>query len=499
MDALYATIPILLVLITMTVFRKGSALAGLVGWLSGLVMAVLAFGLNWQVFWVSQGKGLLLSLNVLLILWPALLLYTLVDQVGGIRAIAKGLQDLVPDKGWLAIMEAWLLTAIIESLAGFGMPIAIVSPLLMTLGVPPVLAVAVAAIGHTWTVSLGGMALPVRTLSGVTNIPLEAMFPASAMLLGVTAILSGLAVMFLLNEKRHWKRVLLVGLIIAAVQYLAGLLGLISVCAFLSALTGVVCGVLLGPKPAGWKPGREGSPALRAGLFGYGTLILLIIVVSVIKPLNEFLGEFSWTLQFPEVITNTGMVTAAGHGYELRYFLHAGTLLLISSGLSLFVFRAIPTLDKVNLKAALKTTLKGATPASLGTLFMIGLSTVMDHTGMTTAMAKNLSGLFGSVYPLLTPMVGVVGSFATGSNTNSNVLFGVLQKEIAGFIGASPIILLAGQTTGGALGSMIAPAKLAVGTSTSNLKGREGEVMRITLPVGIVMALIVGIITWIIA
>ena len=45
------------------------------------------------------------------------------------------------------------------------------------------------------------------------------------------------------------------------------------------------------------------------------------------------------------------------------------------------------------------------------------------------------------------------------------------------------------------MGSMIAPAKLAVGTSTNELKGREGEVLRYTLPIGIIMALIIGLVT----
>jgi lactate permease len=146
----------------------------------------------------------------------------------------------------------------------------------------------------------------------------------------------------------------------------------------------------------------------------------------------------------------------------------------------------------------LKTTVRGAMPASLGTLFMIGLSTTMEHTGMTIALARGLSNVVGGIYPIFTPIVGMVGAFATGSNTNSNVLFGLLQKEVAGMIGASPIILLAAQTTGGALGSMIAPAKLAVGTSTSELKGREGEVLRVTLPIGIAMALIIGVVAFLI-
>jgi lactate permease len=498
MDALYAIIPILLVLITMTVFRKGSALAGLVGWLSGLAIAMIFFGLNWQVFWVSQAKGLLLTFNVLLILWPALLLYSLVDQVGGIRAIAGALQELVPDKGWLAILQAWILTALIESLAGFGMPIAIVSPMLMALGVPPVIAVAVAAIGHTWTVSLGGMALPFRTLSEIVQIPQASLFPASALLLGITAVIVGLAVMLLLNEKKHWWRVLVLGMVIAAVQYLAGRFGLISICAFLAAITGIVVGVLLCPHPPGWKATRTITPALRGGLFAYGLLIVIIFLVSVIKPVNQFLSSFTWTLNFPQVVSNTGLTTAAGHGYLLHYLLHSGTMILLAIAMSLVVFRFIPGLKLPDVKLAVKSAFRGALPASLGTLFMIGLSTTMEHTGMTVALARGLSNLVGGVYPLFTPIVGMVGAFATGSNTNSNVLFGLLQKEMAGLIGVSPIVLLAAQTTGGALGSMIAPAKLAVGTSTNELKGREGEILRYTLPVGIVIALIIGLVTFLI-
>jgi lactate permease len=499
MEAIFATIPIVLVLLTMTVLRKGSALAGLVGWIAGLVVALVCFGLNWQVLWVSQVKGLLLSLNVLLILWPALLLYTLVDQVGGIRAIAGALQELLPDKGWLAIIQAWMLTALIESLAGFGMPIAIVSPMLMAIGVPPITAVAIAAIGHTWTVSLGGMALPFKTMSEIVKIPTADMFPASALLLGITAILSGLAVMLLLHEKKYWWRVLALGVVIAAVQFTAGYFGLLTICAFLAAVTGIFLGILLCPRPKGWKPVRTNSVALRGGLFAYGFMIFLIFLVSIIKPLNEFLKGFAWTLQFPQTISGNGTTIAAGGGYNLHYLLHSGTMLLLSILVSLLAFRLMPGLSRPNLKNALKSTFRGALPASLGTLFMIGLSTVMEHTGMTLALARGLSDLVGGVYPLFTPLVGMVGAFATGSNTNSNVLFGLLQKEVAELIGVSPIALLAAQTAGGAMGSMIAPAKLAVGTSTNELKGREGEVLRITLPVGIAMALIIGLAAWLLS
>jgi lactate permease len=123
----------------------------------------------------------------------------------------------------------------------------------------------------------------------------------------------------------------------------------------------------------------------------------------------------------------------------------------------------------------------------------------MEHTGMTLALANGLNALVGGIYPLFSPLVGVVGSFATGSNLNSNVLFGLLKKEVAKLVNASPVVILAAQTTGGSLGSSIAPAKLAVGTSTSSAKGQEGAVLRITLPICLGIALIIGVVTWILS
>ncbi|NLF78839.1 MAG: L-lactate permease, partial [Chloroflexi bacterium] len=50
----------------------------------------------------------------------------------------------------------------------------------------------------------------------------------------------------------------------------------------------------------------------------------------------------------------------------------------------------------------------------------------------------------------------------------------------------------ASQTTGGALGSMIAPAKIIVGCSTVGLQGRDGDVLRVTLPYGLAIGLGMG-------
>jgi lactate permease len=234
------------------------------------------------------------------------------------------------------------------------------------------------------------------------------------------------------------------------------------------------------------------TPQLKGGLVSYGILVFSIIVVSVIKPLNQWLAGVRLVSQFPEVITNTGLVTAAGSGFIFKPFVHPGFWILVSAIMAAALLPRITRGGGTNIAEALKATWHSALPATLGTIFMIGLSTLMEHTGMTMQIAEGLSLAFGSVYPLMAPLVGTLGAFATGSNTNSNILFGLMQNGVALLLGISPVLLLAAQTTGGSLGSMIAPAKLAVGGSTNAMKGREGEVLRMTLPIGLGCTLIIG-------
>jgi lactate permease len=390
-----------------------------------------------------------------------------------------------------------MVTGLIENLAGFGLPIAIGAPMLVALGVPPLTSIAATAIGHTWAVSMSGMALAFRTLADVTKINQAALFPTTALLLGIAVLLTGIAAAFILGQQKHWWRVIILGVIAAGVQYLSGIIGMIPVSSFIASIIGIVVGMLLSKKPEGWRLKTNSSPELKTGVLTYGFLIFAIMVVTVIKPINKVLSGVTWTMQFPQAVSTTGFTTPAGSGYLFHPLVHPGLLILLTSLFAILVLPRFKSLTIGKVGPALKSTIKGAVPAGLGTLFMIALSSLMEHTGMTLQIAGGLSRFMGMVYPAFSPLVGMVGSFATGSNTNSKVLFGPLQKGVADLLKVSPIILLAAQTVGGSLGSMIAPAKLAVGGSTSAEKGLEGQVLRITLPIGLVIALIVGVIAWV--
>ena len=127
-----------------------------------------------------------------------------------------------------------------------------------------------------------------------------------------------------------------------------------------------------------------------------------------------------------------------------------------------------------------------------------------DFNGAEKGFVTSYGFKFGEaeareIYPLVSPFIGALGAFITGSNTNSNGLFGNLQMQTAEFLNLSTALILAAQTTGGALGSVMAPAKVILGCSTAGLSGKEGKVIgKLTLYSGILI-LLTGISTYIIS
>jgi lactate permease len=138
---------------------------------------------------------------------------------------------------------------------------------------------------------------------------------------------------------------------------------------------------------------------------------------------------------------------------------------------------------------------KSGVSTSLGIVSMVCFALVMDQCGMIYVLAEGISRLFGSVFPLASAWIGLLGAFMTGSNTNSNVVFGALQQQTAQLAGLGVAIILAAQTTGGALGSMVAPAKILVGCSTVGLSGKEAPVLKATLKYGLAITALIGLAT----
>lgn len=497
----FAALPILIVLLLMVGLRWGGQRAGPFGWLVAIAVAYAFFGLTWDVWWVSQLKGLLLSLYVLAVLWPALFLYNVANQTGGIRAIAQALERMMVDRGLLLVVLTWAFSGMLEGLAGFGVPVAIVAPMLVGLGVSPVTAVAAVAVGHAWAVTFGDMGVIFQTLIAVVNMDGALLAPFAALLLGAACWACGIAAAFILGQGKRWLPVSLLAVLMSVTQYVLAVSSLSPLAALVAGAVGVIGGITLsmrkGTNNADVLPANR--PVLIGALGSYGALALLMGAIALIGPLHDLLYTVVWKAAFPQVSTLAGFVTRAGSGQVFRPLVHPGTATFLIACLSYFAYRRAGLCEPGSWRKAASTTWRSAAPISVGIIAMVGLSTAMDHCGMTMTLAQWISGIVGAAFPLVSPAIGMLGAFATGSNNNSNVLFAPLQQSAAILLSITPGVLLGAQTTGGSIGSMIAPAKIIVGCGTAGIKGRDGDVLRLTLPYGVVIGLGMGLLALLLA
>jgi lactate permease len=234
-------------------------------------------------------------------------------------------------------------------------------------------------------------------------------------------------------------------------------------------------------------------------LLTYGGLAALMAVLIGVPAVKAALDPLMWRPLFPGVATTAGYATAAGPGQTFRFLTHPGASILLTALIGQWAFRRRGLAPAGSGRTALAATWRSAWPASAGIVSMVGLATLMEHAGMTQLLARGLGQLMGAAFPLVSPLIGMLGAFATGSNTNSNVLFAPLQKSAAEMLALAPVILVAAQTAGGSLGSLLAPAKLVVGCSTVGLTGRDGEVLRRTLPYGLAIGLGLGVLALVLA
>jgi len=514
---LLALSPVIVVLILMLGFRWGGSKAGATGWFVAVLVAALSFGAGPTVIGVSQVKGVLLTLDVLYIIWTALLLFHIADEAGAVRVIGEALPRLTPDRMMQGLLLGWLFASFLQGMGGFGVPVAVAAPLLVGMGFTPVEAVVMACIGHGWAVNFGSLATSFQTLMAVTNLPGKVLAPDAAIMLGISSIGSGSIVAFITGRWRGLLRSLPAVLILSGVmgvtQYLLATNGLWTLGATGAAMAGMVVsvGVTRLPmyrsaahnRPTASNAGEAESPqgprrSIWVALSAYLVLVVLAFGVNLIEPLSVILNSVQLTLPFSEVSTAYGWITPAENGRAITVFAHPGAILLYASIIAYVIYRRAGYYQPGAARRIWQKTVKGAVNSSLGIMAMVGMAVLMSHAGMTNLLAQGLSESVGKTfYPAVAPFIGALGAFITGSNNNSNVLFGALQKRAAELLGLPVTVILGAQTAGGSLGSVMAPAKVIVGCSTVGLSDQEGVVMRPVLGYGLIPVAVVAVIAMI--
>jgi len=488
--------------------RWGGVKAGPVGWFVAMAVAMAHFGAGLELLFYAQLKGLLLTLFVLYIVWMALLFYHTADDAGAVDAIGAGLPRLTADRALQALLLGWIFSAFLQGAGGFGVPVAVIAPLLVGLGFPRLAAVVIPSLGHAWAVSFGSLGSSFYALIAATGLSGAELAPWSAVMLGFCCMTCGAAVLWaaggwpaLRAGSIPW---LLVGFLMSLVQYVVVINGFWSLGALSAGLIGLTASLLLFRLPRFQGSAEQRAAALVhtaelplwLALAPYILLILVIIGGQLIGPVKTALGQVVIRVEFPELSTSQGWVTPAETGRTIDIFGHAGALLFYASVLSFLLLWWKKYYRPGAVKRIVNKTVHRAVPTSIGVATMVAMAVVMQHAGMTRILAEGVADAVGDAYPLVSPFIGALGAFMTGSNTNSNVVFGSFQRDAATILGLNVLIILAAQTAGAAVGSVFAPAKVIVGASTVGLGGKEGPVLKKVMIYGVALVAAVSVITW---
>lgn len=525
-----ALLPILTIFLFLVVLKWPASRAMPVALVVTAVIALFVWGTKMNVVAAASVNGIKTAIEIMFIVFGAVLLLNTVKESGAIETIRQGFIHISPDRRIQAIIIAWLFGSFIEGAAGFGTPAAIAAPLLVAIGFPAMAAVLVSLIIQSTPVSFGAIGTPilVGVNTGLANQ--EAVMKAigdmefTDYLLQIAAnvglihalvgtfiplIMVGMMTRFFgknrsFREGLHvWKFALFAGLAFT-VPYamIANVLGPEFPSLF-GALIGLMIVVpaakagLFMPKDtfdfekrSEWEQewiGRLNNEqtniaqgkkriSLFNAWFPYVLVAILLVITRTVTEVKAFLTGESVTILIDNLF-NSGIAIKSTPLYL------PGTIFLIVSLITYVLHR----MDASSYKKAFTDSFKTALSAGSALIFAVPMINIFINTktdelaSMPLVLAEGVSHIAGSSWPIVAPLIGALGAFIAGSNTFSNMMFSLFQFGTAESIGLSAsgaAVVVALQAVGGAAGNMICVHNVVAASATVGLVGQEGSLIR---------------------
>lgn len=525
-----------------------------VAWVTAVVVAATVWQL--PVRWIAAATtwGVLLAIEILWIVFGALVLLYTLQRAGAIARIASGFASISSDHRVQTILVGFFLTTFLTGVAGFGTPAAIVAPLLVGLGFPALAAVVVALLGHAIATTFGAVGVPIHP--GVSDAVGSITGVSAAEAAAFAADVGGLAAAYHLLPGLFVPLVTVSMLVyffgdvtdrsLAAVRPvvpLALFAGVAFVVPFVATATlvgpefpsiiapmvggGVTVAALrygaflpadewrlpeatawpdtwtsttAGDRPAGSGSGVATDGGTRGSLvrawLPYVLLVVLLVGTRDFTPVGTTLTNTAilaptWTDIFGTTITN-GVEWASA----------PGTWLVLTA------LAAIPLygLSGDDVTQAWGDARRTVTGPAVALVFIIGTVGILLHSGqfpgapgetsMMLALADGVGSALAGVYTAVVAPIGVIGTFVTGSVMVSNVTFSAMQYELAGELALDRTHVVAAQAAAGAMGNAISVHNVIAALATVGLVGKEGTVIRLNLiPVAAYTLVIVVLLT----
>ncbi|NWO12320.1 MAG: L-lactate permease [Virgibacillus sp.] len=421
-------------------------------------------------------------------------------------------------------MRLRLFGSLIEGAAGFGTPAMVTGPLMIALGFRPLAAATLALVADSTAVAFGAVGTPVAV--GLSTLPEASptFFQEIGIAITTLDLFAGTFIPFTLivimtvffgkgKGLRDALPMLPWTLLIGIVYTLSALLSAVvfgqEFIAILASLTALIVATFTAKQ--GWLlPKKSWQDALQEdfqletkpssmGLFAawspYVIVVVLLLMTRIITPLAEFTKsaiDFSWT----NIIGVEGITS----NWEFLY--SPGTVLAIAALVSVFLHR-----KRFSVFATAATqsfsTMKTTAISLIATLAMVHVFTnsgmnAHDLVSMPQYIAASLASSLGSIWFLVAPFVGELGSFITGSATVSTLTFAPIQHSVANQIGVDVNAVLAAQIVGAGAGNMICVHNVVAASAVVGLSGKEGDIIRKTLLPAILYGLVIGLASYVI-
>ena len=351
-------------------------------------------------------------------------------------------------------------------------------------------------IANSVATAFGAIGTPVLVLAKETSLDVQNLSTNVVLQLSVLMFLIPLVLLFLTDPKlkslpKNLFLALLVGGVSLTSQYMAArYMGAESpaiIGSILSIIVIVIYGKLTAPKEERARKNPLRTKDILNAWSIYLLILLLIILTSPLFPGLRHTLENNWVTRISLPVGDSTL------NYTISWLTHAGVLLFIGT----FIGGLIQGAGVKEMFTVLWHTVKQLKKTFITVICLVGLSTIMDTAGMIAVIATALATATGSLYPLFAPVIGCLGTFITGSDTSSNILFGKLQASVAGHINVSPDWLSAANTVGATGGKIISPQSIAIATSASNQQGKEGEILKAAIPYALAYVVITGVIVFI--
>ena len=478
-------LPIIWLIVALCLLKMPSHIASVGSLLIGAIEALFIFKLGLLEVLTAGLEGVLMAVwPIIIVIIAAVFTYNLTVYTKAMDTIKKMITSVSDDKRILVILIGWCFGGFLEGMAGFGTSVAIPSSMLMALGFDPIDAILACLVANGMPTMFGSIGIPTVTLASVTN--LDAMVLAFIQTLQDAPFLLVAPFIMVLIVTKSFKGLKgMMGFISAAsisfvlpeilVAKFAGAELPVVVAAVVSLVVSFVYAMNYSKKhqtPDEYKMAKDENNkkiTVKEALVAWAPFILIFVLLLVTSKLvpavNTSLSAIKSSIYVysgdaPALITFTWINTP-------------GVLIMLSG----IIGGLIQGCSISDLLLVLKNTIIQMYKTMITMLSVLALAKIMGYSGMIGAIAAFLVGSLGTLYPLVSPLIGALGTFVTGSGTSSEVLFGNVQIEAAKAIGASPYWLAAANSLGTGAGKMLAPQSIAIGCAACALNGKDGEIL----------------------